>query len=489
MDIYFSDFFGVDEAQLEDYGAFNVSLVNDLPLFIDPFLLFNSTNEVYQGLHNDIIDYMRFLKNVSLKRDIPDELLIAWFTFPEVKQNWFGFSQTGNDGRGLGIDFARALNRNFQSLFTDFGEESVSRGSHLEKFCLVRAGVGRDNLSDFTTNLIKKYLIEYTQQFAAENISPDLTRKVSVNKVEFNYETGSWVSRLYILPYYENDYVLLTPKNILTKDETWINRPDLVHRLPEIANALPNGPLRAQVNEYLFRVLPKDPKPKKRDFDEAYNRTIDKFPQILDYYIRKKEDEGDRATFSASSKVKSVELYFVKQVSEFVERLLRPTGFYSIPAITTYDEAKMRLEYLKDVIENKGGHRLFYINNQPIQRESDLQILYRLTWFATNTDVSQEVNDGRGPADYKISVGAKDKTIVEFKLAKNPQLKRNLEKQAEIYEKASDATNPSLKVILYFDDTQFQKVQGILRDLELTDSPHIILIDASRDNKPSASKA
>lgn len=141
------------------------------------------------------------------------------------------------------------------------------------------------------------------------------------------------------------------------------------------------------------------------------------------------------------------------------------------------------------MIENKGGHRLFYINNQPIQRESDLQILYRLTWFATNTDVSQEVNDGRGPADYKISVGAKDKTIVEFKLAKNPQLKRNLEKQAEIYEKASDATNPSLKVILYFDDTQFQKVQGILRDLELTDSPHIILIDASKDNKPSASKA
>lgn len=200
MDIYFSDFFGVDEAQLEDYGAFNVSLVNDLPLFIDPFLLFNSTNEVYQGLHNDIIDYMRFLKGLSLKRDIPDELLIAWFTFPEVKQNWFGFSQTGNDGRGLGIDFARALNRNFQSLFTDFGEESVSRGSHLEKFCLVRAGVGRDNLSDFTTNLIKKYLVEYTQQFAAENISPDLTRKVSVNKVEFNYETGSWVSRLYILP-------------------------------------------------------------------------------------------------------------------------------------------------------------------------------------------------------------------------------------------------------------------------------------------------
>ncbi len=42
MKIYFSDFFEVLPALLEEYGAFNISLLNDLPLFIDPFLLFNS---------------------------------------------------------------------------------------------------------------------------------------------------------------------------------------------------------------------------------------------------------------------------------------------------------------------------------------------------------------------------------------------------------------------------------------------------------------
>lgn len=30
--IYFSDFFDIDPAILEDYGAFNVSLINDLAL-------------------------------------------------------------------------------------------------------------------------------------------------------------------------------------------------------------------------------------------------------------------------------------------------------------------------------------------------------------------------------------------------------------------------------------------------------------------------
>jgi hypothetical protein len=41
MQVHFSDFFEVDPDILERYGAFNVSLINDLPLFIDPFLLFN----------------------------------------------------------------------------------------------------------------------------------------------------------------------------------------------------------------------------------------------------------------------------------------------------------------------------------------------------------------------------------------------------------------------------------------------------------------
>ena len=42
MKVYFSDFFNVNPDVIEKYGAFNISLINDFPLFIDPFLLFNS---------------------------------------------------------------------------------------------------------------------------------------------------------------------------------------------------------------------------------------------------------------------------------------------------------------------------------------------------------------------------------------------------------------------------------------------------------------
>jgi hypothetical protein len=110
--IYFTDFFNVSQAVLADYGAFNVACIVDLPLFIDPFLLFTSNKPEYQALHTEIIRYLTFLRDKSVEGGISDGLLKAWYCFPEVRQNQLGFCLSGNRGRGLGMDFARALNDN-----------------------------------------------------------------------------------------------------------------------------------------------------------------------------------------------------------------------------------------------------------------------------------------------------------------------------------------------------------------------------------------
>ena len=62
MKVYFSDFFDVSPDVLEEYGALDISLIADLPLFVDPFLLFNSEKPEYRQLHEEMIDYIRFLK-------------------------------------------------------------------------------------------------------------------------------------------------------------------------------------------------------------------------------------------------------------------------------------------------------------------------------------------------------------------------------------------------------------------------------------------
>ncbi len=131
MNVYFSDWFYVSRDDLEEYGAFNISLINDLPIFIDPFLLFSSDKPEYQELHEKIIEYITFLRDMSESGAIAQGLVHHWFLFSEVKQNWLGFSKVGNSGSGLGTKFAMALNNNLSTIFTDFGAEKVTKGSHL----------------------------------------------------------------------------------------------------------------------------------------------------------------------------------------------------------------------------------------------------------------------------------------------------------------------------------------------------------------------
>lgn len=109
MKIYFSDFFELNPSILEEFGAFNISLINDLPLFIDPFLLFGSKKAEYQELHENILKYLTFLKTKA-ENGINDFAEVkSWYLFPEVKQNWFGYSKVGNGGSGLGKKFGKAF--------------------------------------------------------------------------------------------------------------------------------------------------------------------------------------------------------------------------------------------------------------------------------------------------------------------------------------------------------------------------------------------
>ena len=177
INVLFSDFFGVPPETVEKYGAFNISLLADLPLFVDPFLLFNSKKKTYRELHEQMIVYLRFLRDKSADQELDLGLIQAWYVFPEIKQNWLGFTLSGNQGRGLGKKFAGALHVNLGQLFKSFGNEKITRGSHLEKLCLITSGVGRDSISDFTNNLILAFLLEYTQTFAKQCVEPSLAER------------------------------------------------------------------------------------------------------------------------------------------------------------------------------------------------------------------------------------------------------------------------------------------------------------------------
>lgn len=482
MKIYFSDFFNISPGDLEDYGGFNVSLINDLPLFIDPFLLFGSKKPEYQQLHNEILDYLTFLKSKS-EEGITDRAQIrSWYIFSEVKQNWFGYSKVGNSGSGLGEKFGRTMSSSMHIVFDDLRKEKVTQSSHLEKAGLFEIGVGKDNISDFTTNLIKNYLLTYTETFAKQFIDSNQLSATKVDKVYFDYDLERWMPKVFTLPFIFNDFVILTPRDILTKDDNWINSNDLRGDFTRICKSIQNDQLRNEIFNYFQKKLPRPPKYKKntqKETTQAIQATIRQFPEIIKWYIKQKEENKERAKNISKQKVQEVETVFIHQIISFVDILLKQTKFYEINPQSSYNEALQRIAFLKQVIEKNDGYRLFYMDGKPIKREDDLQIIYRLTWFASDFDINREVNNGRGPVDYSVSKGAEDKTLIEFKLASNSKLKQNLAKQVEIYEVANNTKN-SIKVILYFDNSEFRKVNKILKELKIENKPDIILIDAGR---------
>jgi hypothetical protein len=494
--VYFTEFFKIKEETLDEYGAFNISLINDLPLFIDPFLLFGSKKPEYIKLHENILLYLTFLKSKSSIGKATEAEIKSWYKFSEVKQNWLGYSVTGNGGSGLGDKFGRAMSSNMHIVYDDLNNETVTTSSHIEKVGLFQLGVGKDNISDFSCNLIKSYLLEYTENFAKKYLDKSQVKEINVGKVYFDYKFQRWMSKSFTLPFYKNDFVLLSPKDLLTKDDNWINIHDLRGNFVSICNGIPNDQLKNEINNYFRSQLPapvltgkgrnkKYKKPSNKDFSIAVNETIQMFPSILNYYIKTKEENKVGAKNISEEKVQEVEEMFKVNVMKLISQLIEKTQFYEIKPETSFKEAIERVNFLKDVIENNDGYKLFYFKGQPIKREADLQVIYRLTWFSSPLDVNREVNNGRGPVDYSVSNGANDKTLVEFKLASNSKLKMNLENQVKVYEKAS-RTKKSIKVILYFDNSELSKINSILKELELEKDESIILIDAG-DNKPSAS--
>ena len=482
--IFFSAYFGVPRDALDAYGAFDLNLLADVPLFVDPFLLFNSAKPAYQHLHEGILAYLRFLKSLS-GEDLSDATIRDLFRFQEVRQNWFGYCELGNRGQGLGRDFAQALRLSIGRVVANEGEFTGTESSHLEKVSLIQRRVGLDKISDFTTNLIKDFLVVYTEAFASEHVSDEHCADVTVKRIRFNYDTQTWVDEIHRLPMFGNDYVLLTPTDMLVHEETWINYGDMISRYPEIAEAVDDDVLRDKMNRYFYGALG-DSK-KKSGVDAARAKTLQAIPELIDIYIRLKEESSEGAVATSQSELSRLRAVFVEIFSDVLSGFWAEPELAGRPPMTSFDEAKHRCEVFKRWVEDKGGwESVNHVRGRASERE--VQHLIFLALQASEFDVNREVNNGRGPVDFKVSVGAKDSALIEVKLASNTSLKRNLENQVEIYKKANE-TKFAVKLIVFYTQSEKNKVEKILKDLDIVEADWVLLVDARNDNKPSGSKA
>ena len=191
----------------------------DLPLGIDPFLLFKSRDPSLFELHNIILTAFNNGIEYLRKGRIDDARVL--FEFPEVAEIGLGYTKKGKKGSGVG-EF-------LSTLIIDTLLESPSllkRGvRHIEEMQLVSIGIGPDRISDITASLLKHFLIEYTQR-QCELWGIELTKGVPIRHI-FDVNSQSWYDDYVDLPIspIDNSPILLVPRR-LVRSLPWINYND-----------------------------------------------------------------------------------------------------------------------------------------------------------------------------------------------------------------------------------------------------------------------
>ena len=364
----------------------------------------------------------------------------------------------------------------------------------MEKITLITDRVGKDTISDFTTNLILNYLATETEKFTKKHIDKKSTREFTIKRAEFDFDNHVWKPKRYTLPAFSGDYVLLTPKDLLTKEKIWINKDDLVKDFENIPAAIPDNVLRQQLSAYFNQKLREYEKTrlnKKTNKPEGYHTqetkkkavmdTLRQFRQAIDVYIKLKEQKGDQAEKISLEYVASTEAFLENQFTRFAENIDT-----SLTPPTSHEEALDRAKYFKECVELHDNYLNLYVGDEPAS-EDWIQRMFWLVWYGSLSDLNREPKNGLGMPDFTASQGKKDKTLIEFKLAKSKSLEDNILNQLKKYKEVNKTEN-GIWVIVFFKLEEKEKVDKVLRNNNLENDQNFILVDARKDNKVPASK-
>ena len=212
----------------DELDFFDVNLKYDLPLFIDPFLIKKSPIEDERKLFERFGDFFRFTYDEALKVTSTGAgrgHLKALLNFHEAEEIGLGFTEKSHKGSGPGPGFASLLYNFFlgnaarrlikeEGLYPDGKFNPVILEIFIDR-------MGPDGLSDMTADIIKDYLILYTQE-QCKKLGVE-RKRLGVNSDGFDFQEMEWKGgNYYELP--ENPFngnpILLVPKRFLRASET-----------------------------------------------------------------------------------------------------------------------------------------------------------------------------------------------------------------------------------------------------------------------------
>lgn len=469
--ILFSNYFGVDPAEIDKAGLIDPFLNVDLELFIDPVLLEKSKHLEISG---NAIDAFRehFSKIVRLLKISRAEEDVAWkaarklLDLGEPSENGLGYGGASRSGSSRPEEIQTMILRTTKEIIT-LGADDPEMISLMGFF---EEGVGPDTISDFTTRVIFLSLATITSDFC--NAQGLETTPIS----EERQEVG--------LPIYTDSKGRSRPFLLVPKD--------IVRDLP-IANdwsdvqqaAMKNAEIRERVSQLLAGIVEPTLTDTKQALRGAALSSADAFNHFLASVKENASNYDPIEDALGYYRYRQLLLSDPKALSEAsaVDLSAGPSAIHAV-----VHEA---IALFKKHVEVGDLWRELWVDGKP-KKERAAQLMFQAIadafCKANNIDMSPETNMGGGPVDFKFSKGYEARVLVELK-RDSGTVKHGYETQLEHYKDAADTFWGIFVVIDYGKiGDKLETINGI-RNAQLRAGERasdIVVIDATP--KLSASK-
>ena len=197
---------GVSQIQLD---FVDIDIENDYPLYIDPYLI-SQYNDLWSARVDRTIK--NFFSKVSecIRKQEYDKAIELFQFMSEPKETCLGVSSKGTkNGKGVGED-------NASKIIEEIIESKAIENNivnNIEDIIVFVDDIDKDKLSDMTTNIIRKHLIDYTKLQC--NIWGIPLRR-GKSSPYWNPNIEAWDKSSEDLLFYEDRYLLLVPKGIVS---------------------------------------------------------------------------------------------------------------------------------------------------------------------------------------------------------------------------------------------------------------------------------
>lgn len=310
-----SKYFKLNKGQLE-LDFVDVYVDTDIELFVDPYFISRNNDEWSKKASDEIrVFFQKIIENINVNPVLCKEMLNK---LSEPNETRLGLSRGKPKGKGVSGKQANDLYEKLSK------SEAVKTGfiQDISECELMVDGIGADKISDITINIIRKYLIKYTQE---QCINYGIPMYSVPSGYIWNNDSERWENRYVNLPCIDNKKLILIPKWIVVQETTmnandYYNKEVLEYLQREHINA--NSSLVETLKSGKKRVT----KTALKEQDEYKMRKSflyemsNAHPELLEEYRKRKDSQIDVKEWKIEN-FEEIEKEIAKKLKEQLETI------------------------------------------------------------------------------------------------------------------------------------------------------------------------